>query len=139
MPLLTKVDLTQIPSEGVKVSESFGRKDLDIETHEVRLLDEVCVEATIKNIGKEVEFSGRVRGTISVCCSRCLDEFRVNLDKKVNFTYPVDRSSPVVDILEDIREDIILGYSMKYLCSEDCKGICPRCGKNLNREKCICS
>ena len=36
------------------------------------------------------------------------------------------------------REEIILGYPVKFLCKIDCLGLCPKCGQNLNEKKCDC-
>jgi uncharacterized protein len=43
-----------------------------------------------------------------------------------------------IELDEDIRDYSILAIPMKKLCSEDCKGLCPRCGKNLNEGPCDC-
>ena len=43
-----------------------------------------------------------------------------------------------IDLSDDIRESIILEMPAKILCSEDCKGLCPRCGQDLNQGKCNC-
>lgn len=43
-----------------------------------------------------------------------------------------------IDIQELIREELILFLPSKILCKPDCKGLCPKCGKNLNVEKCDC-
>ena len=44
----------------------------------------------------------------------------------------------VVDLESLLREQIILMLPLKPLCDENCKGLCPHCGANLNREKCTC-
>ena len=43
-----------------------------------------------------------------------------------------------LDLEELLREDILLDLPSKYLCSPDCKGLCPKCGKNLNEGSCGC-
>ena len=43
-----------------------------------------------------------------------------------------------IDLAKDIRDYAILAVPMKKLCSEDCKGLCPKCGKNLNDGTCDC-
>jgi uncharacterized protein len=40
----------------------------------------------------------------------------------------------VVDITDDIRQEIILAYPMIPICQQNCKGLCPVCGQNLNQE-----
>jgi len=44
-----------------------------------------------------------------------------------------------IDLDEYIRDYAVLAVPMKNLCSEDCKGLCPKCGKNLNEGTCNCS
>ena len=44
-----------------------------------------------------------------------------------------------VDLESLLREQIILMMPLKPLCDENCKGLCPHCGANLNRETCTCS
>ena len=43
-----------------------------------------------------------------------------------------------VDVTELARDASILDMDTKFLCSEDCKGLCPGCGADLNRESCRC-
>lgn len=43
-----------------------------------------------------------------------------------------------LDLDEIVWEDVVLSLPVKYLCSEDCKGLCPQCGKNLNSDQCDC-
>ena len=43
-----------------------------------------------------------------------------------------------IDISDDIRQMILLSIPLKLLCNEDCKGLCPKCGKNRNNEQCDC-
>ncbi|MBQ9406142.1 MAG: DUF177 domain-containing protein, partial [Desulfovibrio sp.] len=43
-----------------------------------------------------------------------------------------------IDLTEEVREDILLSFPQSFHCSEDCKGICPTCGKNLNEGPCGC-
>jgi len=43
-------------------------------------------------------------------------------------------------LLEDaLREQVLLSVPLRVLCREDCKGLCPTCGKNLNLERCSCA
>jgi len=48
-------------------------------------------------------------------------------------------SEEYIDVSEDIREMFLLEAPPKVLCSEDCKGLCPGCGQDLNEEECNCS
>jgi uncharacterized protein len=50
----------------------------------------------------------------------------------------VSPSDVEIDFTADIRDAIILAIPIKILCREDCKGLCPQCGQNLNSETCNC-
>ncbi len=82
-------------------------------------------------------------------CDLCANE--VVREEKLPLTYVVVQSlegedtedfvlaeDMKVDINNLVRDDIILRVPMKFLCSPDCKGICPICGKNLNDGECGC-
>ena len=45
---------------------------------------------------------------------------------------------PVVDLADDVRQTVLLAVPLKLLCKEECKGLCPRCGADLNKESCTC-
>ena len=44
----------------------------------------------------------------------------------------------IIDITEDVREEILLSVPSRFKCSDDCKGLCPGCGADLNTEPCRC-
>lgn len=88
-------------------------------------------------------------------CTRCNDPFRrlISAHLKVEFVPPSlskleDENedvhvydaflSPTIDITGDVRDALVLAVPMRNLCREDCKGLCPTCGKNLNKEECAC-
>jgi DUF177 domain-containing protein len=59
-------------------------------------------------------------------------------NESVDVTY-VSRDADYIDIRNDVRDYAMLSVPMKKLCTKDCKGLCPKCGKNLNEGKCNCS
>ncbi|MDD4894729.1 MAG: DUF177 domain-containing protein, partial [Candidatus Omnitrophica bacterium] len=71
-------------------------------------------------------------------CSRCLEEINSGFNQEFELHYAVDKLEPVIDLDPDIREEIILSYPINPLCDADCKGLCPRCGHNLNEGGCNC-
>ncbi len=87
-------------------------------------------------------------------CDRCTASFSSPLRAEYKLVYmlgiePVDTASDrivylsaeadSIDISDDVRDFTILAIPMKKLCSEACKGLCSRCGKNLNEGDCTCS
>ena len=54
-------------------------------------------------------------------------------------TYPVPRDARAVDLRPAVREELILALPRYVLCRTDCRGLCPRCGKDLNAGPCTCA
>lgn len=94
------------------------------------------------------EFDGKA--ALKLLCDRCLSEYQIELPLKFKQIYvagiadldesrlSVDKNSQI-DILEPLRQEILVSLPIKKLCKTDCAGICPTCGKNLNDLKCTCS
>ena len=87
--------------------------------------------------------------TLHCVCDRCMEEF--DAPKSVSYSCVLaeekqeEDSDEIillehdeVDLAELARDAFILDMDTKTLCSEDCKGLCPGCGVNLNREPCRC-
>ena len=88
-------------------------------------------------------------------CDRCGKEFKREVeskykmvyllrdinsktDEEVDITY-LPHDADKIDISKDVRDYLILSVPMKRLCKEDCKGLCYKCGKDLNEGKCDCT
>ena len=87
-------------------------------------------------------------------CDRCGTEFKSTLcsdfkmiflmneapeeTDSINVIY-LSRDADKIDIKSDVREYALLSIPMKKLCKDDCKGLCFKCGKDLNKEQCTCS
>ncbi len=103
--------------------------------------------------------TGTLETTIELTCDRCLDpvEAKVTLDLQENFRPTIDINSgaalpPVkgeelatlidkqhtLDLSEVVRQLILLETPMHPVCRPDCRGLCPRCGQNLNERQCDC-
>ena len=107
-----------------------------------------------------VRLEGRVSASLSVPCSRCLEPFDVAVDSPFDLRYvpqatlaagtgddrevgeddlstvPYDGES--IDLGHVLEEQFYLALPMKPLCREECKGLCPACGTNLNLQSCSC-
>jgi uncharacterized protein len=84
-----------------------------------------------------------VKGTIELplrlTCGRCAEIFSTTLrDSSFLHAYEISEGVETVDVTPDIREDVLLDLPPFPVCSADCKGLCPRCGTNLNKGSCAC-
>jgi uncharacterized protein len=100
----------------------------------------------------EIVVRGRVEGALRWECRRCLDPVRTEVREDVTLVYaPEDllsegetevRLIPLraneLDLGEAIREELVLRLDPFVVCDPGCRGLCPRCGVNLNHETCDC-
>ena len=112
------------------------------------------VTVTVKNLGnRKLSLTGGTKVTLSIPCARCLEP--VEYTCELTFDQELDMKASEEDRVKDLDEQsYVTGYNldadrlvcnelslslpMKVLCKEDCKGICNRCGANLNIETCDC-
>lgn len=134
-----KIDINKIPLDGVILEEEADAKALDLETDIVKFSGPVDIRAEVSRITNAVSVSLRITGSMLLTCSRCLNEFNLGLKKDLKLNYQADNAKPVIDLDEEIKEEIILDHPIKPLCSLDCRGLCPKCGKNLNEGGCSCA
>ena len=130
-----KIHVNRVPEEGVNEHVTYDPAALDMEREDVKLKEPFEVDAFITRADRELVVQAKIRSPIVLCCGRCLEEFSQLINTKGIYSYTVELTD-VVDITEDVRQEIILAYPMIALCKEDCKGLCPQCGKNLNNGLC---
>jgi DUF177 domain-containing protein len=108
---------------------------------------------------KDIRLRGRLSTGLELQCARCLESVLQKVDREFELLYrPLGADAgreeiSVTDaeaeigyyqgdgvLLEDLlREQVLLALPVKITCREECKGLCPHCGKNLNQERCSCS
>jgi len=135
-----KIKLSQIPPDGSKIiEENLSSGSLDLDTSIVKYKGPLKARAMVSRITNVVSVDLEVIATEILTCGRCLKEFEKEITKEVNFSYPVESSDQYIDLSQDIREEIILDYPYVPLCDPECKGLCPKCGKNINEGGCSCA
>lgn len=134
-----RVNLRSIPPDGLELEEAFPASKLDLDVEVAKFNSPVRVNAFVTRITNSVNVELEIDTDIDFVCSRCLEGFRRNLRKKARLNYPVSAQDNFLDLDQDIREEIILEYPVNPLCRKECKGLCLKCGKNLNQQDCGCS
>ena len=108
----------------------------------------VSLRGSISNHAGIVTLSYNLQFTMHHQCDRCLNEFdreynldfehiliRTESEDDDEYVYCPDST---LDVNELAISDLLLSLPTKILCKEDCKGICPKCGQNLNEAECEC-
>ncbi|MCM1090951.1 MAG: DUF177 domain-containing protein [Butyrivibrio sp.] len=112
------------------------------------------VELNLTNIGKDkARVEGSCKLKLAAACDRCLAEVPVTLELSFDRTIVSPEADADDEAAEDnqgimngyhldtealVYDEIIVNWPVKILCREDCKGVCPVCGQNLNERECGC-
>ncbi|MFZ0866524.1 MAG: DUF177 domain-containing protein [Candidatus Sulfotelmatobacter sp.] len=127
--------------------ESSGRADL-VEEHHGK-----------HKIIQDIRIQGRLATRLELSCARCLEPVMQDVKREFDLLYRPQGADAGRDeisvtdaeaeisyyegegiLLDDVvREQVLLAAPLKVTCRDDCKGLCPQCGKNLNQEQCSCS
>jgi uncharacterized protein len=147
-----KVLISQISEEGLDL-------ELQETTESDTIVSPIRARLRIEKVGAELIVKGNVIADVTLQCSRCLKDFWSVLSVPVDVIYhPVEElkgedkheikceeldmdfySGEELNLLDLLTEQIELNLPMKPLCSDLCKGICLRCGADLNAGNCSCT
>ncbi len=144
-----KIELLQLlKHEGAAVTLQeavFSPEELDIDGEGVALKEAVSVNGSFVNLGSDViQFSAKCNYVLKLECARCLKEFSRSFPCSIHevFREPEDwedfLTDGLIDVTAIVRHGILLGMDSRYLCREDCKGLCAKCGHDLNEGPCGC-
>jgi len=157
------IPLAGIPEQGYHIDTLLSAKDLQPEGAEGLPLSSVRLSGTISAVDSEYLFQGRLQGTFSRPCDRCLEEAQVPFDieivwcfeegapsevagkeapeHEVNFAESEERRTfqgNEIDLSPHVWEELVFALPVKFICREDCRGLCPSCGANRNTTSCNC-
>ncbi len=147
-----KLDLKPLAQQPGAVLPFALQMDLsDVEWYGARPVTQpVCVEGQVQNRAGALELKARLDTVLSLTCDRCAKPFErektVEYETLLAFELANGESDDIVLLDQDgeleldelMREVFLLEMDTKNLCSQDCKGLCPGCGVDLNVEKCRC-
>lgn len=146
------IDVSSILKETggkIDIDTKLDFKDIDFLGENFHFEAPLNVFGKIYNNGKSLRLDVTVSGEANVHCARCMSpmttvfEFLVTEDFMQDDGEAVDEdiilfSGTKIDLSDIVQNGFFMNMSGKYLCSEDCKGLCSKCGKNLNLGDCGC-
>ena len=148
-----RLDLSSImdcPGQSISYSASVDLSDLLYGTS-YPVTEPVLASGTVRNTAGVLVMKGMITTCIHGICDRCAADFDremeipidavlvtelANEENEDEWVFPLDGDS--ADLEDIVRTIFVLNMDSKLLCSEDCKGLCCRCGKNLNEGPCDC-
>lgn len=161
------IEIRELETHSVDFREEFspGAIDLGPELQQrTPLRGEGRADLVEEHHGKhkviqDIRLKGKLDTSLEMPCARCLEPVVHEVSRSFDLLYRPQGSDAghaelsVTDaeaeigyyqgaglLLEDaLREQVLLAVPLKVLCREDCKGLCPHCGKNLNEGQCTCA
>ena len=150
---LKKIRTAQERFEQVYTPEQFGQEA------DFRVVEPITLAFDIFKDKQQFRLAGRVKTTLELACSRCLESFTLPIDQEFDLRYQPHAhntgegereieeddlttafyENDEIDLGQLMREQFYLALPMKPLCAVDCKGLCPICGANLNKTTCDCN
>jgi uncharacterized protein len=154
-----KIHIDEIPPEGLSVDLEEDGNRLFQEDPELSFEEKIVTHLSLYRVERFVNVSGKIGTKISLQCARCLEKFSYVEDAEFAIECrpaseaeqrgEVHLSADEMDVLyyrDDVIDidELVMGQvaeiiPAKPLCREDCRGICPQCGQNLNRRDCGCT
>jgi len=153
------ITVEELQEHSVKFHESFTQEHIDYLMEGLKQVGPLTVRGSARLVVEEIEIRGRVVASMEAICARCLEPVEHAVDLNFDLVYrpitsitrgdefQVPRGEEEIGfyregrlLLEDVvKEQVLLSLPMKSICRTDCRGLCPACGTNLNREACRCA
>ncbi len=157
-----KLSVDKIPDEGLALdyhepADSFDYLKKEGVEAGAKIVGPINVAVQAQKRSGGIAISGQLQGSAVMTCGRCLDEITEDISHP--FSYDCLPQEAIVEEKEELTEDalgicyysgeeiditalvheqVALALPMRPLCKEDCKGLCPECGANLNKGDCGC-
>jgi uncharacterized protein len=152
------LDLSRFRGNIDQVDRLVDPADLARPGDEFRVVTPAHLVVEVRKDEQKVRLVGRLSAGLECACGRCLEPFGVAVDTPLDLLFlPFSASAgaaegevadddvgvsfyrdDVIDLGDVMRDEFHLALPMKPLCRPDCKGLCPVCGVNRNRETCAC-
>ena len=132
-----KVRLSDVTEKGLTLSEKLDPAGMKLNTPELTFTTPPVVTAAFQKERDALMVQVEAMGNVELTCGRCLELCRQPYDERFHLGYEV-KDQLFVDVTDDIRQEILLSYPVLFICKEECLGLCPGCGKNLNEGPCNC-
>jgi uncharacterized protein len=151
---MLNLSLTAVARGPVRIREQIDRDDPLWSDVGFALKSPLRVDLEARVVGEGVLVRGSVETEMDAGCRRCLVPVAVTVRDSVDLlfeplspeeaedlsgeVYPLPERGDQLDLAPAIREQVVLRIPDYVLCSESCRGLCPQCGAELNRETCGC-
>lgn len=148
-----KIDISEImKKDGASLEVSFNGEIQELDRDESGFLfrDPVSFHGQLTNSEGVLKLDGKLNATYTVKCYRCLKEVAGSIDLPIREDFMTSEKQEesnadvytyegkFIELDGVLRDNMVLNLPMKTVCSEACRGLCPKCGVDLNQGSCGC-
>lgn len=149
-----------IEDKGLTVHHLYQEGEPELANEDSRITGRSILDLRADRKGDRVKIAGSISSQVQIFCDRCLAPLSIPVAQNFDLLYipplgarasdeemeidPDDLSigfyqGQTIDLDDLVREQIELALPMARLCSQECRGLCPDCGANLNQKECTCA
>lgn len=153
------ISLARLIPEGIRFEHQYKDDEIDLSHHDFLFRRPPLVAGRITRAGVDLKVSGQMQAVLELPCDRCLAPVIIETDQPFELFYSpgeyeagkvgetelhgrdLDFSvyeSDEFELDELVLEQLELNLPSRVLCREECRGLCPQCGTDLNYEQCQC-
>jgi uncharacterized protein len=152
-----EIDLKTLGEGVADWRKEAGPEELELAYPDYEFTDPVRVSLRINQSESQYVLRGHVETVAHTRCVKCLTDYDLTVDSEVNWVVQViaepkkpeafedlddfwfiEKCQTHLDITSRVREIVLVSLPDNPVCREDCRGLCPRCGQNLNEGQCGC-
>ena len=142
---IEKIKLAKGLSQTYLIEENT--QDFTFHGENIKFLAPLKVKGEITNSGEIFTVDGSFETKLGLQCGRCLEEFVLPMEVAFDAAFALASEDEEIRLLdgdeiildEILNEALLLDLPLKFLCNEECKGLCPQCGCNQNEKTCSCT
>lgn len=148
-------DLLDDETLSIHFERELELESINVNERDINFIDPISVIGDIYKVSKDIVIEGQIIYKYRENCARCLKDFEKEVKRNLSGTLvnrdevdeedtevddiAIEYGSKQINIKQAVLDEIILSLPMKSLCKSDCKGICQKCGQNLNKKECDCT
>jgi uncharacterized protein len=150
---MLRIDLAALRDGPVAIADQIAPDDPLVVATGLALAAPLAISGRLSAAGEgKYYWQAMLKTVVRAECRRCLAPVDVPIAESLGLVfvnegedeggedcYPVPRRAAVVDLSEAVREELLLAAPQFVECREDCRGLCPRCGADLNAGPCGCA
>src|SRR3989338_2074718 len=130
-----RVVIAETPEEGLQLAEQVDPAAWSLNTPDRAFVAPLAVSAFVQRHDDDLTVAAEAEGSMDVTCARCLATVRRPYRETWSLALELP-ARPWLELGDELRQEILLSVPMTALCRDDCRGLCPTCGHNLNEGVC---